>query len=113
MMHQTSGAVMFLFEGEFGNIFHAGDSRLTPDCLQNLPEKYFARRGCDPNCRLDFVYLDCTFGKYYQSIPSKHSAIRQVMIYMSSTITKPRKMWQEPFNHILAGTKLLFLEVES
>ncbi|KAI4330121.1 hypothetical protein MLD38_028427 [Melastoma candidum] len=73
------GAVMFLFEGEFGNILHTGDSRLTPECLQNLPEKYFARRGCDPKCRLDFVYLDCTFGKYYQSIPSKHSAIRQVI----------------------------------
>ncbi|KAI4326135.1 hypothetical protein MLD38_031478 [Melastoma candidum] len=36
-------------------------------------------RGCDPNCRLDFVYLDCTFGKYYQSIPGKHLAIKQVV----------------------------------
>ncbi|KAI4326136.1 hypothetical protein MLD38_031478 [Melastoma candidum] len=64
---------------EFGNILHAGDSQLTPDCLQNLPEKHFACRGCDPNCRLDFVYLDCTFGKYYQSIPGKHLAIKQVV----------------------------------
>ncbi|CAN6711644.1 unnamed protein product [Malus baccata var. baccata] len=33
------GAVMFLFEGNFSNILHTGDCRLTPECLQSLPPK--------------------------------------------------------------------------
>ena len=74
---------MFLFEGKFGNILHTGDCRLTPECLQNLPEKYIARNGKEPNCRLDFVFLDCTFGKSLMNIPSKHSAIKQVFSSLS------------------------------
>ncbi|KAF5480606.1 hypothetical protein F2P56_001342 [Juglans regia] len=73
------GAVMFLFEGNFGNILHTGDCRLTPECVQSLPEKYVGKKGKDPNCRLDFVFLDCTFGRCHQKFPSKHSAIRQVI----------------------------------
>ncbi|XWS41327.1 hypothetical protein CRYUN_Cryun17cG0072000 [Craigia yunnanensis] len=73
------GAVMFLFEGSFGNILHTGDCRLTPECLQNLPEKYIGRKGKEPRCRLDYVFLDCTFGTFSQNLPSKHSAIRQVI----------------------------------
>ncbi|XP_030470554.2 uncharacterized protein LOC115688767 [Syzygium oleosum] len=73
------GAVMFLFEGAFGNILHTGDCRLTPECVLNLPNKYIGGKGKEPKCPLDFVYLDCTFGKYHQSMPSKHSAIRQVI----------------------------------
>ncbi|KAL2906817.1 5' exonuclease Apollo [Bienertia sinuspersici] len=73
------GAVMFLFEGEFGNILHTGDCRLTPECLQNLPEKYISRKGKQPSCQLDFVFLDCTFGKSLMKIPSKQSALQQVM----------------------------------
>lgn len=72
------GAVMFLFEGNFGNILHTGDCRLTPECLQNLPEKYISRNGKEPSCQLDFVFLDCTFGKSLMKIPSKQSAIQQV-----------------------------------
>ncbi|XVF16978.1 hypothetical protein REPUB_Repub10bG0077400 [Reevesia pubescens] len=73
------GAVMFLFEGSFGNILHTGDCRLTPECLQNLPEKYIGRKGKEPRCRLDYVFLDCTFGRFSQNLPSKHSAIHQVI----------------------------------
>ncbi|XP_017969780.1 PREDICTED: protein artemis isoform X1 [Theobroma cacao] len=73
------GAVMFLFEGNFGNILHTGDCRLTPECLQNLPEKYISRKGKEPLCRLDYVFLDCIFGRFSQSLPSKQSAIRQVI----------------------------------
>lgn len=73
------GAVMFLFEGNFGNILHTGDCRLTPECLQNLPEKYIARKGKECSCPLDFVFLDCTFGKSLMNIPSKHSALQQVV----------------------------------
>ncbi|KAI3972872.1 hypothetical protein MKX01_019530 [Papaver californicum] len=73
------GAVMFLFEGNFGNILHTGDCRLTPDCLQNLPEKYLSKKGREPKCHLDYVFLDCTFGKSSLKIPSKYSAIQQVI----------------------------------
>ncbi|XP_021713858.1 protein artemis-like isoform X1 [Chenopodium quinoa] len=73
------GAVMFLFEGNFGNILHTGDCRLTPDCLQNLPEKYIAGKGKKHSCQLDFVFLDCTFGKSLMYIPSRQSALQQVI----------------------------------
>ncbi|CAH8390951.1 unnamed protein product [Eruca vesicaria subsp. sativa] len=73
------GAVMFLFEGSFGNILHTGDCRLTRDCIHNLPEKYVGRQGQTPKCCLDYVFLDCTFGKSPQRFPTKHSAIRQVI----------------------------------
>lgn len=69
-----SGAVMFLFEGTFGNILHTGDCRLTPECLQKLPVKYLG-----PKTRFDYVFLDCTFGAFSSNMPSKHVAIRQVV----------------------------------
>lgn len=71
---------MFLFEGSFGNILHTGDCRLTPECLQNLPEKYIGRKGKETQCRIDYVFLDCTFGRFSRNLPSKHSAIRQVVL---------------------------------
>lgn len=73
------GAVMFLFEGEFGSILHTGDCRLTSDCVQNLPLKYIAKKGKENVCRLDFVFLDCTFSKCFLKLPSKESAIQQVI----------------------------------
>ncbi|KAJ6733685.1 DNA CROSS-LINK REPAIR PROTEIN PSO2/SNM1-RELATED [Salix koriyanagi] len=73
------GAVMFLFEGNFGNILHTGDCRLTPEGVRCLPEKYISKKGKEPRCQLDYVFLDCTFGKFTQKLPSKHSAIQQVL----------------------------------
>ncbi|KAL8215977.1 hypothetical protein R6Q57_022814 [Mikania cordata] len=73
------GAVMFLFEGSFGNILHTGDCRLTPECLQRLPEKYLGKISREPKCRLDYVFLDCTFGTFSSKMPSKQVAIRQVV----------------------------------
>ncbi|XP_076915229.1 uncharacterized protein LOC143574511 [Bidens hawaiensis] len=73
------GAVMFLFEGAFGNILHTGDCRLTPECLQRLPEKYLGKVSKRPKCPLDYVFLDCTFGTFSSKMPSKHVAIRQVI----------------------------------
>ncbi|KAL2347236.1 hypothetical protein Fmac_001236 [Flemingia macrophylla] len=73
------GAVMFLFEGKFGNILHTGDCRLTPECFLNLPDKYVGRKGKEPRCPLDCVFLDCTFGNFSQGMPSKRSAIQQVI----------------------------------
>ncbi|XP_062207666.1 uncharacterized protein LOC133909310 isoform X2 [Phragmites australis] len=72
-------AVMFLFEGEFGSILHTGDCRLTPDCVQNLPLKYIAKKGKENICQLDFIFLDCTFSKCFLKLPSKESAIQQVI----------------------------------
>ncbi|KAI3990974.1 hypothetical protein MKX01_026158 [Papaver californicum] len=60
-------------------IFCIGDCRLTLDCLQNLPEKYLSKKGREPKCHLDYVFLDCTFGKSSLRIPSKYSAIQQVI----------------------------------
>ncbi|KAL6616492.1 hypothetical protein ACP70R_038762 [Stipagrostis hirtigluma subsp. patula] len=73
------GAVMLLFEGEFGTILHTGDCRLTLDCVQNLPLKYIAKKGKENLGRLDFVFLDCTFCKCFRKLPSKESAIQQVI----------------------------------
>ncbi|CAK9148739.1 unnamed protein product, partial [Ilex paraguariensis] len=68
---------MFLFEGNFGNILHTGDCRLTPECLQSLPVNYLGKKAKKPRCQLDYVFLDCTFGKFSFEMPNKKSAIRQ------------------------------------
>ncbi|KAI3451545.1 hypothetical protein Pfo_008210 [Paulownia fortunei] len=73
------GAVMFLFEGNFGNILHTGDCRLTPECLQSLPDKYIGKKGKEPRCPLDCIFLDCTFGQFPLKMPSRHVAIRQII----------------------------------
>ncbi|XP_077224472.1 DNA repair metallo-beta-lactamase family protein [Tasmannia lanceolata] len=73
------GAVMFLFEGDFGNILHTGDCRLTPECLQSLPMKYLSKRGRENISSLDYLFLDCTFGRCPLKMPSKSSAIQQVI----------------------------------
>lgn len=69
---------MFLFEGNFGNVFHTGDCRLTPECLLSLPDKYIGKKGKELKCPLDYVFLDCTFGQFPLKMPSKHSAKQQV-----------------------------------
>ncbi|GAA0142733.1 DNA metabolism protein [Lithospermum erythrorhizon] len=73
------GAIMLLFEGSFGNYLHTGDCRLTPECLRNLPDKYMGRKGQAPRCRLDCIFLDCTFGKFPHSMPSRQSATQQAI----------------------------------
>ncbi|XP_078434156.1 DNA repair metallo-beta-lactamase family protein [Wolffia australiana] len=71
------GAAMFFFEGEFGNILHTGDCRLSSECLKKLPIRYMAMKGSET--RLDYLFLDCTFGRCPFFIPSKDSAIQQVI----------------------------------
>ncbi|CAJ2641532.1 unnamed protein product [Trifolium pratense] len=56
-----------------------GDCRLTLECLLNLPDKYVGRKGKKPQCPLDCVFLDCTFGNFSRSMPTKHSSIQQVV----------------------------------
>lgn len=72
------GAVMFLFEGRFGNILHTGDCRLIPELLQCLPQKYLAGKEKE-HCPLDYVFLDCTFGRAPFKMPCKQLAIQQVI----------------------------------
>ena len=88
---------MFLFEGNFGNILHTGDCRLTPECLQSLPDKYLGRKGRKPRCQLDYVFLDCTFGRFSGKIPSKHSAIRQVSMAYFFTCLQDAQMSEYQF----------------
>lgn len=78
---------MFLFEGEFGNILHTGDCRLSSDCLKKLPLKYMTMKGSE-TC-LDCLFLDCTFGRCSITIPSKESAIRQVSVSSSDFFVFP------------------------
>ncbi|KAF3341008.1 protein artemis [Carex littledalei] len=73
------GAVMFLFEGTFGNLLHTGDCRLTKDVVKKLPTKYICNKKDIENLsQLDYAFLDCTFGRCSLQIPSKQSAIQQV-----------------------------------
>ncbi|KAL3698166.1 hypothetical protein R1sor_012242 [Riccia sorocarpa] len=71
--NHCAGALMFLFEGNFGNVLHTGDCRLTDDCLKNILGKYKAQQ-----CVLDCVYLDCTLGRERLRIPSKQEAFQHV-----------------------------------
>ncbi|KAE8780658.1 putative F-box/LRR-repeat protein 23 [Hordeum vulgare] len=78
------GAVMFLFEGAFGNALHTGDCRLTPDCIQGLPFRYITAEApgasqAPPSCRIDYLFLDCTFAKCPLQFPAKEASIRQVI----------------------------------
>ncbi|CAA0839450.1 DNA repair metallo-beta-lactamase family protein [Striga hermonthica] len=73
------GALMFLFEGNFGNILHTGDCRLVPECLLSLPDKFIGKEGKQPRCPLDYIFLDCTFGQCALTLPSRHTAIQQII----------------------------------
>lgn len=77
----TPGAIMLLFEGFFGTILHTGDCRLAQECLQSLPEKYLGTKTKEPQCSIDYIFLDCTFGRF-SKMPSRNSAIRQVYAVM-------------------------------
>lgn len=77
---------MLLFEGEFGNILHTGDCRLTVDCIQNLPMQYASTRGRKPQICLDYLFLDCTFSGHAMKFPSKDSAVQQVHFPAFSTM---------------------------
>ncbi|KAL8133002.1 hypothetical protein AgCh_008463 [Apium graveolens] len=55
-----------------------GDCRLDQECLQSLPEKYLGTKIKEPECSIDYIFLDCTFGRF-SKMPSKHSAIRQLI----------------------------------
>ncbi|XP_015058714.1 protein artemis isoform X2 [Solanum pennellii] len=70
---------MFLYEGKFGNLLHTGDCRLTIECLQQLPLKYVGSPGKEPKCQIDCIFLDCTFGQSPLKMPSRQSAMQQII----------------------------------
>lgn len=74
---------MFLFEGAFGSVLHTGDCRLTPDCLRGLPLRYINADGSgasQASCRVDYLFLDCTFATCSLQFPAKEDSIRQVRV---------------------------------
>ncbi|KAM0851690.1 hypothetical protein ACQ4PT_052247 [Festuca glaucescens] len=80
--NQCTGTVMFLLEGAIGNVLHTGDCQLTPDCIQGLPLRYITveipgATQATLSCRIDYLFLDCTFSKRSLQFPAKealHSA---------------------------------------
>ena len=71
LVFASTGAVMFLFEGNFGTVLHTGDCRITPDCYAKLPRRLFGGL-------VDCLFLDCTFGKEAVRMPQREDAIKQV-----------------------------------
>ncbi|TVU02133.1 hypothetical protein EJB05_52400, partial [Eragrostis curvula] len=67
------GALMFLFEGAFGAVLHTGDCRLTTDSIHALPLLPHL------TCRIDYIFLDCTFTRCTLQFPTKQDSIRQVI----------------------------------
>ncbi|KAL1556974.1 hypothetical protein AAHA92_12521 [Salvia divinorum] len=82
------GAVMFLFEGSFGNIYHTatGDCRLTIECLLSLPDKYIGKKGKEPKCPFDYIFLDCMFGLYPLKIPSNTQRNSRLLTVYGNTL---------------------------
>eukprot|EP01018_Ginkgo_biloba_P009964 Gb_34344 [translate_table: standard] len=71
------GAIMLLFEGYFGNVLHTRDCRLSTDCLANLPRKLTGKSNKASRDGLDYLYLDCTFGRVSFRMPSRNATIKQ------------------------------------
>lgn len=73
------GAVMFLFQGYFGNILYSGDMRWYEAILENtlLNSIVDAKE-------LDIVYLDNTFCAPYCIFPSREGATKQIIDIIDS-----------------------------
>ncbi|CAM6127989.1 unnamed protein product [Calypogeia fissa] len=95
------GAVMLVFEGDFGNVLHTGDCRLTENCLRNVLGKYRKQQSL-----FDCVFLDCTFGKEDLKMPSKTEASLQVRecildhpqaqtVYLASNMLGLEELWND------------------
>ncbi|GLJ54790.1 hypothetical protein SUGI_1176840 [Cryptomeria japonica] len=80
------GAIMLYFEGQFGNVLHTGDCRLSSDCLSKLPCMLTLKNSKVSRDCLDCLYLDCTFGKESFKMPIKYCAVNQVI----------RCIWKHP-----------------
>ncbi|KAM0862314.1 hypothetical protein ACQ4PT_045368 [Festuca glaucescens] len=84
------GTVMFLLEGAIGNVLHTGDCQLTPDCIQGLPLRYITveipgATQATLSCRIDYLFLDCTFSKRSLQFPAKEALHSAGQPYESSS----------------------------
>ncbi|XP_034246942.1 pneumococcal serine-rich repeat protein-like isoform X2 [Thrips palmi] len=68
------GAVMFLFQGKFGNILYTGDFRYTHKILENPVLSPIIR-----NKELSVLYLDNTYAAPTCKFPSREKALQQVL----------------------------------
>lgn len=68
------GAVMFLFQGKFGNILYTGDFRYTPRVLDYPVLSKIIR-----NKELSVLYLDNTYAAASCKFPSREEALKQVL----------------------------------
>ncbi|KAG0716148.1 5' exonuclease Apollo [Chionoecetes opilio] len=71
--NHVPGAVMFLFQGYFGNILHCGDMRWHPDMLEDPVLRDVVRQKA-----LDVLYLDNTYSAPYCKFPSREDAKQQI-----------------------------------
>lgn len=68
------GAVMFLFQGKFGNILYTGDFRYTPRILENPILSPIIR-----NKELSVLYLDNTYAAPSCIFPTREEALKEVL----------------------------------
>ncbi|CAL4154133.1 unnamed protein product, partial [Meganyctiphanes norvegica] len=77
--NHVPGAVMFLFQGYFGNILYCGDMRWYEDLLENP-----ILRSVVEAKELDIVYIDNTFCADYCVFPSREGATKQIFDIIDS-----------------------------
>ncbi|KAK4326663.1 hypothetical protein Pmani_002822 [Petrolisthes manimaculis] len=77
--NHVPGAVMFLFQGYFGNILYSGDMRWYPELVEDpvLREVVVSRQ-------LDRLYLDNTFSAPYCTFPSRQKAKQELFTIIDS-----------------------------
>nr|XP_045620233.1 5' exonuclease Apollo-like [Procambarus clarkii]XP_045620234.1 5' exonuclease Apollo-like [Procambarus clarkii] len=77
--NHVPGAVMFLFQGYFGNILYCGDMRWYPELLDHQ----VLRNVVEQNA-LDILYLDNTFSAPYCDFPSREDAKQELFKIIDS-----------------------------
>lgn len=71
--NHVPGAVMFLFQGYFGNILYCGDMRWSPEMLEDpVLQNVVSHR------ELDILYLDNTYSAPYCQFPSREEVKKQI-----------------------------------
>ncbi|XP_071530276.1 5' exonuclease Apollo-like isoform X1 [Panulirus ornatus] len=77
--NHVPGAVMYLFQGYFGNILYCGDMRWYPELLEHE-----VLRNVVELRELDIVYLDNTFSAPYCVFPSREECKQQLFHIIDS-----------------------------
>ena len=73
--NHCAGAVMFFFQGPFGNILHTGDCRATPSVTRSVLAL---------GQRVDVLYLDNTFCEPRFEFPTRDAAARDIIECISN-----------------------------